>query len=397
MARKSERIDFARRMDTKFSLFSRNEGSATLAARGALFALVGMFLLISQMSRAAVVSYLGSGDLDDKKSWSTQNIPTAVDEAVFHLGNSFIAGTGDLNFGSFIWNNNTSASISLRGTGITRYLTLSGVPGGAGIMIAGGSSGDLLLMGANASSNTLRFEPGPGNSEVQIRLGTDGNFNVLNPGATLEISTPVTGAKSLAKTGNGTLMLGAANTFNGTTTVKSGILHANATNALGSTSSVDVQGGSLLIGASNALHDQAGITMGNAKLELSGTNITERVGALTLTGNAVIDVKELQGANNELHFASSYLAPGWAQNTSLAIWNWDFSGENRIFFGTDASGLSPSQLQQISFYSDFGNSFLGNGLISNTGEITTVSEMETAYVGLILLLAGLGRCAMALR
>lgn len=363
----------------------------------ALAALAGVLLGVPPAAQSAVVAYLGAGDLDDKKSWSTQTIPTAVDEAVFNTGASFIAGTGDLDFGNIVWNNNSNADISLRGTGITRYLTLSGVPGGTAAAIAGGSGGDLLLMGANASSNTLRFEPGPGNSEVQIRLAADGNINVLNPGATLQISVPVTGAGSLVKAGNGTLTLAATNTFNGTATVKSGIVRAVAANALGSAAAVDVQGGSLLIGASNAINDQAGITAGNAKIQLAGTNTTERVGALTLTGNAVIDVKELQGANNALHFASSYLAQGWARNTSLAIWNWDFSGENRIFFGTDATGLSPSQLQQISFYSDFGNTFLGNALISNTGEITTVPEMETAAMALLLLLAALARCTLAPR
>ena len=207
----------------------------------------------------------------------------------------------------------------------------------------------------------------------------------------------ITGAKSLAKTGNGTLVLGSANTYSGTTTVKSGTLKANAANSLGATGAINVQGGSLLIGASDAVNDQANITLGNARLQMSGTNITERLGALTLTGNSVIDVKELQGTNNALHFASSFLQQGWAQDTSLAIWNWDFSGENRIYFGSDSNGLSPSQLQQISFYSDFGNTFIGNAFISNTGEITTVPEAEAVFVAALLLLSVLAHSAMARR
>ena len=122
------------------------------------------------------MNYLGSGDLDDKKSWSTQNVPTFIDSAVFNVGNSTIQSTGSLDFGNFVWNNNTSANISLKATGITRYLTLSGA-GGSGVTTAGGSTGDLLLMGNNANTNTLKFETIPGNGELQIRLAADGNIN----------------------------------------------------------------------------------------------------------------------------------------------------------------------------------------------------------------------------
>ena len=150
-----------------------------------------------------------------------------------------------------------------------------------------------------------------------------------------------------------------------------------------------MQGGSLLVAASDTLNDKADIQMGNAKLEMAGKDITEYVGALTLTGNSVIDVRELEGINNELHFASIFLEQGWGKNSSLSIWNWDFSGTKHIYFGTDFKGLSEIQLQQISFYSDFGNSFIGNAFISNTGEITTIPEAQTIVIAIILLL-GLG-------
>ena len=197
-----------------------------------------------------MVFYTGSGDLNDKKSWAPENIPTGSDEAVFVIGNSTITSTGALNFGDIVWNNNTSASISLKASGIIRYLTLSGGGGSTAASLGGGSSGDLVLMGKNAKTNTLKFNAIPGNGELQIKLDADGNFNVLNSGATLDISTVITGTKSFAKTGNGTLILGANNTYTGSTTIKSGTLKANAKNALGATSVINVQGGSLLVAAS---------------------------------------------------------------------------------------------------------------------------------------------------
>jgi autotransporter-associated beta strand protein len=65
------------------------------------------------------------------------------------------------------------------------------------------------------------------------------------------------------------LILGANNTYTGSTTVKSGTLKANATNALGATNVIDVQGGSLLIAASETMNDKANIVMGNAQLQLT--------------------------------------------------------------------------------------------------------------------------------
>ena len=350
----------------------------------AIFA--GISFWAPQASHSAIVNYLGSGDLNDKKSWSTQSVPTSSDSAVFTVGNSAIQSTGSLDFGNFIWNNNSNASISLKAAGTTRYLTLLGA-GGSGIIIAGGAKDDLILMGNNAKTNTLKFEAIPGNGELQIRLAVDGNINVLKQGATLDLSTVITGNKSLSKTGDGKLILGAANTYKGSTNIKSGTLKANAKNALGATSSIDIQGGSLLVAESDTLNDKADILMGNAKLEMSGKDITEYVGALTLTGNSVIDVRELQGGKNALHFSSSYLKEGWGKNTSLSIWNWDSSRENHIYFGSDSKGLSQNQLQQISFYSDFGNSFIGNAFISNSGEISTIPEAHT-IVGATLILLG---------
>jgi len=382
--------EFPSHMKTYDSSSSRNEGRPGTAKRRGLFrsvvAIAVLYFLATTPSHSAIEIYTGSGDLNDKKSWAPENIPTASDEAVFIIGNSAITSTGSLNFGDMVWNNNTSASISLKASGIIRYLTLSGGGGSTAASLGGGSSGDLLLMGRNAKTNTLKFEVIPGNGELQIKLDADGNFNVLNSGATLDISTVITGTKSFAKTGIGMLILGANNTYTGSTTIKSGTLKANAKNALGATSVINVQGGSLLVAASETLNDKANIVMGNAELELSGKDITEHVGALTLTGNSVIDVRELQGSNNSLYFASSYIKQGWATNTKLSIWNWDFSATNHIYFGTDSQGLSEAQLQQISFYSDFGNSLIGNAFISNNGEITTVPEPQTIVVAIILLL-----------
>lgn len=394
MASHDAEVEFPCHMKTFYSSSSRNEGRPGMAkSRSLVGLLVGAAAVLSfwtpHSAHSAPIFYNGSGDLDDKKSWAEHVIPTSRDEAVFDVVKSDIFSTGALNFGNIVWNNNTSASIALKAKGITRYLTLSGDVVGEATIKAGGAEGDLLLTGESSKSNTLKFEALKGNGELQIKLDADGNFNVLNAEATLDMSIVVTGDKSLTKTGEGTLIFGASNTYTGATTIKSGTLKANATNALGTTKVIDVQGGSLLVAASDTLNDKADIQMGDAKLEMAGKDITEYVGALTLTGNSVIDVRELEGTKNALHFASSFLEQGWAKNTNLSIWNWDSSDTKHIYFGTDSKGLSETQLQQISFYSDFGNSFIGNAFISNTGEITTIPEAQTIITATLILLGSI--------
>jgi hypothetical protein len=63
------------------------------------------------------------------------------------------------------------------------------------------------------------------------------------------------------------------------------------------------------------------------------------------------------------------------------------SGDRQVFFGNSASGLGSTQLNQISFYSDSGSSFIGTAFIRSTGEIAAVPEPETYAAAALLLLA----------
>ena len=88
----------------------------------------------------------------------------------------------------------------------------------------------------------------------------------------------------------------------------------------------------------------------------------------------------------------------WASSTNLAIWNWNGINQHNTSVGdglntrhvvfTDSSGLS-SYLNRISFYSDNGSSFAGNGFevgFSGGGtEIIAVPETETYFYAVALL------------
>ena len=84
---------------------------------------------------------------------------------------------------------------------------------------------------------------------------------------------------------------------------------------------------------------------------------------------------------------------------TLSIYNWSGlplvgDGTDQIFFGTDSTGLTQSQLNSIRFYSDNGTTFLGtagfaiDGLGSD-GEIVPIPEPST-WIGGSLAVAALG-------
>jgi autotransporter-associated beta strand protein len=194
----------------------------------------------------------------------------------------------------------------------------------------------------------------------------------------------------LRKIGSGTLTLTGANTYNGATTVTAGTLQLARAGgvALSSTAAIVVQNnGTLLFGGSNQVN-QAPLTLGTsggggtpAKIDAGGfsqgtggTPATPNsgsvgLGALTLASNAVLDMT----GTSVLHFADSS-GSSWGTAT-LSIYNWSGTpgiggGAEQLLFGGDLTGLSSTQLQQVSFYSDSGSILLSNSaLILNDGEI----------------------------
>ena len=212
----------------------------------------------------------------------------------------------------------------------------------------------------------------------------------------LTVGGPISGTGyGLTKNGSGILILSGSNSFTGNTTINAGTLQASVTGALANTTIVNLNGGSLLVAATDAINDSTEIRMGGGKLALSGSGISETIGAMTLTANSVIDLYALSGVST-LRFGDSS-SKVWTAGATLQIWNWDGtnqygtsygSGNRRIYFGSNGNGLTTSQLSQISFYSDNGTSFIGSGFIDSSSMVGAVPEPQTIVVA-ILILAGI--------
>jgi autotransporter-associated beta strand protein len=282
--------------------------------------------------------------------------------------------------GPYAWGT-TSGSNYYAGAGLNAYF--------------GGTDGTVTVTGTVQAHNGLTIVTGDYSFVTgTINLaGSSAAANTINAttGTTI-VSATLSGSNGLTKDGGGILRLDAANTgLSGGITINDGTLRANATNAValsGSDRAIINSGGSLLITASNAV--SGNITLDGGTIAISGTT-NDTVGALTLNSNSVIDLASLTG---NLTFADSS-AISW--DGTLSIWNWNGTnlygtsyGDNtrHVYFGNSASGLTESQLNNISFYSDSGSSFIGNAFMLSTGEIIAVPE-PGVYATAALLLLGL--------
>ena len=168
----------------------------------------------------------------------------------------------------------------------------------------------------------------------------------LETSADLEVpgniyQAPGNNGNNVTKRGNAKLTLSGVNSFTGRFTVEAGTVELASDTALPTTSPMTLKGGCT-------------VTCG------ATTNAT---GALTLSGNATIDV-----GDGALSFADSH-AETWAEGATLNIVGPGTSPGKTIRFGTDGSGLTAAQLKQIRYNGDkvslTGQGYLGgpNGFI----------------------------------
>jgi len=136
------------------------------------------------------------------------------------------------------------------------------------------------------------------------------------------------------------------------------------------------------------------ITLGNNTTSTVGTlsfnsDYSGNIGTLTLSANSILDM-----GNYNIGAEFADLAMG-LYNT-LRIYNWSGTtlwgggtgaDQDRIYFRN--RNLTESELGRISFYSDFGSSFLGTGFdLGLSNQIIPVPEPETWATAILLMLGG---------
>lgn len=192
----------------------------------------------------------GPFDYNTTGNWTSGTIngvfsqTPSVAQAVTFSANSTLATGLTFSLGG------TSPSLTLRGDGTARTVTLGG-----DVSVSGTTSA--IVLGSTTAGNGLNF-----------LLGADRTFSVAS-GNTVTVNNVVSGANALTKTGTGQLTLAGANTYTGTTTVNAGTLFLNASGALASGNNV-------------VINSTTTATTANMTL---GSGFTQTIGTLAFSGS----------------------------------------------------------------------------------------------------------------
>ncbi|MEE4453135.1 autotransporter-associated beta strand repeat-containing protein [Novosphingobium resinovorum] len=267
-----------------------------------------------------------------------------VDDAIVFTGAQFMTGGYEIAAGTGTLTTDTALTNIRVDPGLTG--TISAAIGGTGGLVKN-DSGTLVLSGANSYGGATSILGGTvvalggsaipassavivaGGGTLDIRadqtVGGLGGAGQVVLGATLttgglgnadSFSGTISGSGGLVKTGTGSLTLGGANTYDGTTTVATGTLALQGSVA----EAVDVAGGAVLTGSGSAggtvtLADNATLVVGGAG---AGTFTS---GGLVLSSGSVLEMglgaPNVAGASDRLQVNGNLTLDGTLNVTDL--------------------------------------------------------------------------------
>lgn len=230
---------------------------------------------------------------------------------------------------------------------------------GSGISFSGNSltlrNGVVFLFKRNSTANFIAesdsiFSAGSGkiiNGTILVAAGQ--RTFMKAQGNAFGLNATLSGSGNISVVGSNVVTLsGSAAGFTGTWTVEA------ATGA---------DAGTLLLGASDRIADTSALVLNGGTFNTGG--FSETLGTLKLSANSNID---LGSGDSSLWFGDSS-AVLWGESVSLSITNFT-EGVDSIRFGSDANGLTGSQLAQISLNG-------GSAFIDANGFITAIPEPST--------------------
>ena len=326
--------------------------------------------------------------------------------------------SGNHTFSGNITNNSTTGGLNLSALNSGGTTTFSGVISGAGniytegsgLVVFSGSSNNTFTGSLTVSNGTLVLNKSAGikaipqlpaalfiNNGATLRTDADNQFGTaampalvtINGNAVFngnntnqKISVVSASSTSSITMGTGTLTIDntSVDTYAGTITGSGGLTKSNTGTQIFTNTGVNYTGnttitqGIIQLGASNVIPNSSPIILNGGTFSSgSASGFSETMSTLSLTANSNLALGT--GAHN-INFANSSGAT-WTANTFLTITGWTggYNGTagtgGKIFFGSDATGLTPEQLAQIYFVN--GGNYYSASILS-TGEIVPKNQ-----------------------
>ena len=215
------------------------------------------------------------------------------------------------------------------------------------------SSGTLTVGGILKSGGSLSTISGG----TAVTAGTDPEFVIRTDTASdlLAISTPITGAAALTKSGAGTLTLSGVNGYTGATTVNGGTLEIGDAGTLASGTAVSIAPGATFNYNSTAAQTLSGtirgdgnlVMSGGGNLTISGTN-TDFDGTISISaGTLTLNSESALGNASVLNIDNATVAVGSANN-ALGTVPIGVTGTATITSGVESNSLVMKLDGQIS-------------------------------------------------
>ena len=303
--------------------------------------------------------------------------------------------------------------LTLTGSGNNTYTGGTTINGGT-VVINSATSFGATTGGVALNAATVEVATGFSNSRIYT-LGSSSSTFQVDPSQTFTVTGAIAGSGVLNKTGTGTMVLGASNTYSGGTVVTAGTLQLNGNDRLSNLGSVTISGGTFDL---QTFTDTVGLVtlnsgsiIGTGTNALTGSSFTLKSGSVSaiLAGGGAVTKSgpgtvTLSGANTYsggtsinggILAVTSSGALGSGGTISFNGGTLQFSVGNTIDY---SSRLSSALNQLYSFDTNSQNVILTNAITSSGGTLTklgsgtlTIGNGDTnanTYTGLTTVSAG---------
>ncbi len=332
------------------------------------------------------------------------NVPNQVNLSIAAAGQQIQFWDGADQIGNGVVNGGT-------GTWNAANTNWTGAPGQANnndqwrssVGVFSGTAGTVTIVGTQAF-DTLQFtstgyvlNPGAGG---QLQLAGMSGIGTINTdsGIVATVNTAIVdgSSQSLTKVGGGTLVLTAANTYTGGTTISGGTLQLGDGGATGSVAGNILDNGTLAFNRSNTV-TFAGVISGSGAVNQIGSGTTILTGTNTYTGSTTISAGELQlstgasvagGVVNNARFISAGSVQGGLTNNAYVnidggVVNGTIANNANATFSVIGNATSNGTLNNAaSGFVSIGPTgvYALQGALTNNGQLTVGGQLVTGRI-----------------